>query len=275
MRPDDVVVSQTTANPPTPTHPQPLPVAGAVLADSTPAPLAVRDVMTAPAVVLAADASYAEVVHRFLSSDIGGMPVVDDTGRLVGLVTEADLMFKEAYPHGSISVGLAWRPDRWQEKSEARSASDLMTRDPAAADLDESLDVVARRMVEHDVSRLPVVHEGRVVGVVSRHDVLRRFDRPDYVIAAEIDRAISATELGSSSTRTSVLDGDVVLSGFVSSAEDLDTLERIASSVDGTVSIDNQLVVRPSHVTAAESTCGTSFEVLSGSADVAADRTTA
>lgn len=80
------------------------------------APLTVRDVMSAPAVSLSPDTAYAAIVHRFLSSDIGGLPVVDESGRLLGIVTEADLLFKEAYQPGSDDAVAAARFARWQQK---------------------------------------------------------------------------------------------------------------------------------------------------------------
>lgn len=211
------------------------------------APLTVRDVMSAPAVSLSPDTAYAAIVHRFLSSDIGGLPVVDESGRLLGIVTESDLLFKEAYLPGSDDdddAVAAARFARWQQKASARTARDLMTLDPSTASLDEPLDVVARRLLEHAVSRLPVVRDGRVVGIVSRHDVLRRFARPDYAIAADIERAlVDVPGVTARSTRTSVSDGDVVLSGSVDALEDIVTIAEVAAGVDGAVSIDNRLVV--------------------------------
>jgi CBS domain-containing protein len=209
------------------------------------APLTVRDVMSAPAVSLSPDTAYAAIVHRFLSSDIGGLPVVDESGRLLGIVTESDLLFKEAYLPGSDDDDdAAARFARWQQKASARTARDLMTLDPSTASLDEPLDVVARRLLEHAVSRLPVVRDGRVVGIVSRHDVLRRFARPDYAIAADIERAlVDVPGVTARSTRTSVSDGDVVLSGSVDALEDIVTIAEVAAGVDGAVSIDNRLVV--------------------------------
>ena len=215
-------------------------------------PMTVRDVMSAPAVSLSPDTAYAEIVHRFLSSDIGGMPVVDEAGRLLGIVTEADLLFKEAYRPGSHDDVIALRAARWQHKASAPTARGLMTPDPSTASLDEPLDVVARRLLEHAVSRLPVVRDGQVVGIVSRHDVLRRFARPDYAIAADIERAIvDVPGVTANSTRTSVSDGDVVLSGSVDALEDIETIEEVAAGIDGAVSIDNRLVVAEGQVRSA------------------------
>ena len=81
--------------------------------------------------------------------------------------------------------------------------------------------------------------------MVSRHDVLRRFARPDYAIAVDIERAIAnAPGVAANSTRTSVSDGDVMLSGFVAAPEDLETFEEVDAGVNGAVSIENQRVVR-------------------------------
>ena len=210
------------------------------------APLTVRDVMTAPAVVLSPDIAYAEIAHRFLSSNVGGMPVIDEAGRLLGVVTEADLLFRQAYGPGSPVEDVTERAEGWEAKATARLARDLMTPNPISADVDDPLDVVARRLLEHAVSRLPVIRNGQVIGVVARHDLLRRFARPDYDIAADVERAIGEAQGDASNLVTaSVSDGDVVLTGFVADSKDLQLLEGVVAGIDGAVSVENQLVVRP------------------------------
>lgn len=140
----------------------------------------VRDVMTADVVTVGPTASFAEVVDCLLSHEISGLPVVDNGGRLLGIVTEADLVSKEAYGQrrrralGLLADYFRGRDPQWVRKSAGLTAHELMTVVPDTAAPDEDIAEAARRMLERHHKRLPVVDEdGRVVAIVSRHDLLR------------------------------------------------------------------------------------------------------
>ena len=119
------------------------------------------------------------MVDRLLAHDISGLPVVDARGILLGLVTEADLVSREAYgPDRRRSLGLVadYLRDRdpgWLRTASGTTAREIMTHDVTTASPDDELRVAARRMLESGYRRLPVVAtDGRVVGIVSRRDVL-------------------------------------------------------------------------------------------------------
>ncbi len=128
----------------------------------------VRDVMTTPAITVGPDTPFAEIVDRLLSNDISGLPVVDDDGRLVGIVTEADLVSKEAYDHrrrralGLVADYLRGRDPQWVRKAAGQTAADLMTAAPATASHEEGLAAASRRLLEEHHKRLPVVDDGRI-----------------------------------------------------------------------------------------------------------------
>jgi CBS domain-containing protein len=147
----------------------------------------VRDVMTSDVVTVGPDATYGEIVDRLLSHDISGLPVTDADGTLVGIVTEADLVSREAYgperrrPLGLIFDYLRERDPAWVRKAGGTTARELMTHLVTTASPDDELRVVARRMLESGYKRLPVIAtDGRLVGIVSRRDVLALayVDRP-------------------------------------------------------------------------------------------------
>ena len=128
------------------------------------------------------DASFHLVVECLLNNHISGVPVVDSDGRLLGIVTEADLMLKEAYggPRGRSALSLVGEviqgyPASWVTKIAATTATDVMTQDTVVALPDDDLAEATRRMLRRPCNRLPVMKDGRVIGIVSRHDVLRRF----------------------------------------------------------------------------------------------------
>lgn len=139
----------------------------------------VRDVMTTDVVTVGPKATYGEIADRLLAHDVSGLPVIDGDGTLVGIVTEADLVSREAYgpdrrrPLGLIVDYLRDRDPAWVRKSSATTAADLMTRVVTTASPDDEVRVTARRMLESGRKRLPVVaSDGLLVGIVSRRDVL-------------------------------------------------------------------------------------------------------
>ncbi len=160
----------------------------------------IADIMTSDVVSVRPDASFKEIVERLVRCDVSGLPVVDDEGHLVGIVTEADVTSKEAYGgHRRRALALladllSAREHRWATKAAGWEAADVMTEDVVTCSPDDEVRVVARRMLERGVKRFPVVRSGELVGMVSRQDILRMFARPDDTIQAEITRAL-ATDL--------------------------------------------------------------------------------
>ncbi len=146
----------------------------------------VRDVMTTDVVTVGSDATYDEVVHRLLARGISGLPVTDTDGTLVGIVTEADLVSRDAYgPDRCRALGLVAdlrdRDPAWVRRVSGTTARELMSPGVMTASPDDELRVTARRMIEAAYRRLPVVaSDGRLVGIVSRRDLLA----PAYARAA-------------------------------------------------------------------------------------------
>jgi CBS domain-containing protein len=139
----------------------------------------VRDVMTTDVVTVSPDTTFGEIVEQLLDRGISGVPVVDRDDTLVGLVTEADLVSKEAYgperrrPLGLVLDYLRDRDPAWVRKASGTTARDLMTQVVTTASPDDELRVVARVLLESGYRRLPVVRaDGRLAGIISRRDLL-------------------------------------------------------------------------------------------------------
>jgi CBS domain-containing protein len=136
----------------------------------------VADVMTTNVVTVGPDATYGEVVDRLLAHDISGLPVIDDSGQLLGIVTGADLVSREAYgperrrPLGLLLDYLRDRDPAWVRKASGATARELMTRVVTTAAPDDDLATAAHARGRH--KHLPVVAAGRLVGIVSRRDLL-------------------------------------------------------------------------------------------------------
>ena len=141
-----------------------------------PAEPSVGEIMTAPAVACREEAFFEEVAETLADQDISGMPVVDVEGKVVGVISERDL----AHALGGPMVRLAVRRhnhgpfmrDLTDMPRSSRRAKDVMTSPPLVVQADASLSDVARLMRVHQVNRIPVVESSRLVGVVSRGDVL-------------------------------------------------------------------------------------------------------
>jgi CBS domain-containing protein len=153
--------------------------------DPTPAeePL-VRDIMTVPAITVRPDLSVKDLVALFRDRRIGGAPVVDDDGALVGIVTEGDLMAMDAdiaLPHyfeifDSIIYLESEKTFRERvEKAAAANVEQLMTDGDKVKTIgpDEPARAAATLMSKHRFDRVPVVEDGKVVGIVTRHDIVK------------------------------------------------------------------------------------------------------
>jgi len=149
-----------------------------------------RDVMTTTVVTVAPQTPYKEVVEQLVRPDVSSVPVVDADAGLLGLITEADFISKEAYGHrrarglAMLADLLSARDHHWVTKATGWVAGDIMTKGVEVCAPHDDLRVLARRMLSTGVKRMPVVDESRLVGMVSRHDVLKLFDRPDADVAA-------------------------------------------------------------------------------------------
>jgi CBS domain-containing protein len=143
----------------------------------------VREIMDSTPVTVASDAPVEDVVKALREHELPGLPVVDADGRCVGIVTEADLVLPDDegdlhIPHyinlfgGTIFLEPLGRFEDRLRKAFASKAEDMMTRDPRTVAPDASVREAARIIHESGHNRLPVVEDGRLVGVVTRVDVL-------------------------------------------------------------------------------------------------------
>jgi CBS domain-containing protein len=143
----------------------------------------VRDIMDAEPATVSPDASVEEVVRTLRENELPGVPVVDADGRLAGLVTEADLVLPDDQgdlhiPHyinlfgGTVFLEPLGRFEERLRKAFASKASDMMTPDPDTVEPDTSVQEAARLVHDSGHNRLPVVEDGRLVGVVTRLDLL-------------------------------------------------------------------------------------------------------
>jgi len=147
----------------------------------------VQDVMTTDVVCVREDTSYKELVELLSTRRVSAVPVVDDSGNVLGVVSEADLLLKREQPIRPLIQMLSAPRRRERAKAQAMVAAELMSRPAVTIDPEATLAAAARRLHASGVKRLPVVDVvGRLVGIVSRPDLLKGFLRSDEELHQEI-----------------------------------------------------------------------------------------
>ncbi|MFJ9346410.1 CBS domain-containing protein [Streptomyces sp. NPDC101237] len=210
----------------------------------TGSPHLVRDVMTPTVLALRHSAAFKEIVKALHQWRVSAAPVLDDEGRVVGMVSEADLLRKEqAYDGAPVRYGRI-RPEPATSKAAAVTVNGLMTAPAVTVGPDATLPEAARAMARHGVRRLPVVGpDGKLKGIVSRSDLLKVFLRTDEDIAGEIRSTIAPRLFGDPSEplRVSVRDGVVTLAGQVEDVRLIPVAVGWVRSLDGVVAVDCEL----------------------------------
>lgn len=154
----------------------------------------VKDVMSTHPISVTKDLSFKEMAARLRELKVSGSPVLDDNGKVIGVVSEADMLVKQALGGGYHGVrgmiaAAAHRTER--RKAGGVTAGDLMTSPAVTVTAEDTVEHAAALMYTRGLNRLPVVDSaGRLAGIISRADVLAVFDRPDEEIRAEISQVI-------------------------------------------------------------------------------------
>jgi CBS domain-containing protein len=206
----------------------------------------VRDVMTSEVVTVEPWTPFREIVTQLAEHRISAAPVLDAEGNVLGVVTEADLLLKQEHPDLEFNVPLAWSRRRRLEREKAAAvvAGALMTTPAITVAPTATITEAARRMHTAGVKRLPVVNEaGRLVGVVSRADLLKVFNRSDEAIWREIMDDVIVRDFMMDPSRffIDVVDGVVVLQGRIERSRLIPVLVRAVHGVEGVVRVEDRL----------------------------------
>lgn len=205
----------------------------------------VREVMTADVVTASADTPFKEVATLMARRHVSGLPVLDAEGRLAGVVSEADLLPKQEFQEDPKARALPWWR-RWlgRDRTAGTVAADVMTSPAVTIGPEASVVAAARLMHRHKIKRLVVTGaDDRLVGIVSRGDLVRVFVRPDADIREEIIGEVFTDYLGTNPAlvRVRVDEGMVTLAGEVGKRSLIPFAVRMARSVDGVVDVTDEL----------------------------------
>ena len=223
------------------------------------------DVMTRNVIPIERSASLSKAIHLMLDNRVSGLPVLDDEGKVVGILTEGDLLRR-----GETATDRQ-RP-RWLEmlmgprriaeeyvKSHGRKVEDVMTRDVVSVGELASLGEIAELMETKRIKRVPVVHDGKIVGIVSRADLLQVLASGGAANASEdSDRLIRDRLLAdlrrqewASPVESNVVvsDGVVHFWGTVGSEEERRALRVVAENIPGVRGIEDHTIAGPRYLT--------------------------
>ncbi|MFF5651387.1 CBS domain-containing protein [Streptomyces collinus] len=210
----------------------------------------VGSVMTMDVVRVLYDTSFEEVARLQADHRIGGLPVVDDDDRVIGVVSASDLVAHRAaapYPHRtSRRLGLRRLSPFRRRAAEVTgpTAGRLMSAPPVTAYAEDTIDEAARTMARRGVKRLPVLdEEDRLVGLVTRRDLLQVFLRPDADIRDEVidEVLVRVLWLTPHSIEVSVTEGAVTLTGRLERRSETEIALAMARRTDGVVAVVDEL----------------------------------
>jgi len=220
-----------------------------------------EDIMTREVVTVRPETSITELARLFSDRGISGAPVVDAEGQLLGIVTESDLMRRVAAPQDrkpGLFSGLLSDPAelaRHFARSHGRTAQDVMTTTPLTLGPDVPIDRVAKLLEEKDIRRVPIVAAGRLLGVVSRADLLKAVLTETQPAPANVDDASIRKELARRLREqpwvdrhflhASISAGHVHFSGFARSPAVVQGLRALAEGVPGVRGVTLDLAPPP------------------------------
>jgi CBS domain-containing protein len=218
-----------------------------------------RDVMTKRVISVQPDTSVRDVARTLVRHKISGAPVVDQAGRLLGVVSEGDLMRRaesETEQHRSWWLRLLLSPEEKAAeyvKTHGRCAADVMSKPVQTVSETTSLEKVADLLQKHRIKRVPVLRRGKVVGIVTRADLLHGLiarqarAKPtvgDSKIKAAVERALDQAGVEAGYLSVVVSGGVVHIWGLVNSKEEKDAV-RVAARVPGVKKVQLNVAAMP------------------------------
>jgi CBS domain-containing protein len=205
----------------------------------------VETLMSGEVVTAAPSTPLKEVAQLLVAHRISGVPVVDRHGAVVGVVSEGDIVFKEGgvVQPGRHAYRWLFTPGERDQLSrrQARTAADAMTSPAVVISPHRPVAEAARLMVERSVNRLPVVSQGKLVGILTRADLVRAFTRTDEELEREIRDDVIRRTLWIPADDLSIVlrNGEVSLDGRVGTRTEAELLTSYIARVPGVVSVDD------------------------------------
>ncbi|MEU2831932.1 CBS domain-containing protein [Streptomyces lavendulae] len=205
----------------------------------------VGDLMTDEVVSVVTSTSFKDVAKLLAQHDISGLPVLDEEDRVLGVISESDLIVRQTAEHplmGDVPGGRGTFPSEV-----SFTAGEAMSAPAVTVHVEETAAGAARLMAHRGIERLPVVdEEDRLVGIVTRRDLLLLFLRPDAEIRRRaVEEILTDTMgLGADAVAVHVLDGIVTLDGRLERQSQIPVLVRLTGQLEGVVGVVGRLTAR-------------------------------
>jgi CBS domain-containing protein len=197
----------------------------------------VVDVMTRDVLFVTPDTSVREAARLMIDNRISGLPVVE-AGIVVGIISEADYVAQDS---ASTWVSRVLFKGDEAPLSGIEKVSELMSPNPVTIPSTATVQEAARVMTRRGFKRLPVEEDGRMVGIVTRSDLIRAYVRTDEEVADEARDLIAVLPEPLSGVAVEVKDGIATLTGAVENSEEARMLTRVVKGVEGIGAVDNRL----------------------------------
>jgi CBS domain-containing protein len=202
----------------------------------------VADVMSTPVITVAPQTTFKDAVRILRRRRVSGLPVVDAAGRMVGIVSEGDLLNKLEGRVPDSNMFESRGRHLYSSRAEALDVTSAMSTQVVAVRPDVPVALAAREMHTRGFKRLPVVDEkGTLVGIVSRGDLLTVFLRTDARVRADVKRVLAAAP-GGTKLKARVSDGVVELEGSFEERTHGEALVRTVTGIEGVIGVRSHLV---------------------------------
>lgn len=205
----------------------------------------IQDAMTTEIVTTTPEASLKDAARELAKHHVSGLPVVDAEGVVVGVISEADIVAKEVddTPRGSLLQRFLEGPPV-DDRFYARTVGEAMSSPALTIARDRPLAQAASTMLAEGINRLPVVDtKGRLVGLVTRGDLVRAFTRDDETLRREITQLVHDLWLDGTPLEIDIDQGNVTLRGEVENEADARVLRTMIRRVPGVIEVDAELLV--------------------------------
>lgn len=222
-----------------------------------------RDVMTTRVITVGEDTEITEIAKRLLENRISALPVIDSDGRIVGMVSEGDLMRRpesETERHPSWWLSLLLLPEQKAisyVKSHGRQAADVMSRRVVTVADNASLEEIAETLEKHRIKRVPVVRDGKLAGIVSRANLLHGLvarqsgacpSMDDQKIKAAVEKNLSDAGVRTQLLNVVVSGGVVHIWGVVVTADERAAVRVAAENAPGVKEVRANVEALPSYM---------------------------
>ena len=203
----------------------------------------VEQIMSRDVVCVAPSASLKSVARALLENGVSGVPVVADDGTVLGVVSSGDILIKVSADLGRRERASNWLfgvDERVELKRGAETAAEAMTGPAVTVDSGCTVAGAARLMLRRSIDRLPVVDRGKLIGIVTRRDIVQAFARPDRELAEQVrtEALLETLWIDPETIDVSIDEGNVTVTGTVESRTIAELVPVYASLVPGVVGVD-------------------------------------